>query len=288
MANNRFRGRRVKTIRDNFSALSSWFRWVPTASRSFLRFGLLVTVLGGLGYGTYTAVLKSPHFTIRHVKIETIPQLSQDEILKTVGLDRPVNIFKFNPDDARRRLKMHPWVSRVDVAQHLPDRVDIKLSERRPTGVVALGEFFLVDGEGTPFVRADLKQVDQFPVVTGLSRNDFLRNPDQFRIRVQNALSVVRRYKRYGLKAGFPSVGEVYIGTANRISLMAGRTRIGLGSSGFDEKLSRLERVFATLKRRKVGADYILFGDVPSRVVVKERLRNSKKTKTVTLNVSGA
>ena len=61
-----------------------------------------------------------------------------------------------------------------------------------------------------------------------------------------------------------------------------------ISESGFDEKLSRLERVFATLKRRKVGADYILFGDVPSRVVVKERLRKSKKTKTVTLNVSGA
>ena len=46
---------------------------------------------------------------------------------------------------------------------------------------------------------------------------------------------------------------------------------IDLGTAEFDTKLERLKKVFETLKNRKVSADYILFGDTPSRVVVRER-----------------
>ncbi|MEE2787955.1 MAG: FtsQ-type POTRA domain-containing protein [Myxococcota bacterium] len=287
MATNRFKGRRLKSMKSRLLEMMEHFDWMVHLGRVSARSALVLAAIFTLGFIVYTAVLDSPYFLVRHVSIQTIPQLSESDVLIQAGLDAKTNIFSVDAAQVERDLMQHPWVSRAEVVKRLPNRVDVILQERRPTGVVALKDFYLVDGEGVPFVKASLDQVQSFPVVTGLNWTEFARQPVQFKRQVRHALAVVRLYERIGVQAGFPAVGEVHIGDAQRISLMAGRTRIGLGTDDFETKLGRLEKVFATLKSRKVSADYILFGDTPSRVVVRERVKK-KSNKPITLNVSGA
>ena len=150
MGTNRFKGRRLKALRIRISEAFENFDWMIHFGRLSVRSGLALAALLTLGFVIYTAVLESPYFLIRHVSIQTIPQLTESEVLAQAGLDAHTNIFSFDADQVERDLMEHPWVSRAQVSKRLPDRVDVILSERRPTGVVALKDFYLVDGEGVP------------------------------------------------------------------------------------------------------------------------------------------
>ena len=83
-------------------------------------------------------------------------------------------------------------------------------------------------------------------------------------------------------------MGSVDIAQGGRINLMLGDTRVGLGASGFETKLDRLERIHTALTERKIGAEYILFGDDSSRVIVKEKMVVDGNGESLSLNTQRA
>ncbi len=287
MAGNRYRGRRSQVTTDVFARVFDGSVWLLANSRKAMRTILIVSMLGSLGYATWIAVQRSPYFLVRHVAIESIPHLSEQDTLARAGLDTRINIFQFDPGAAQRALLQHPWVARAEVKKVLPDRVSIRLSERRPEGILVLGKLYLVDGEGRPFVKVSKDLVGQYPMVTGLSRADFETTPDEAHRMVRNALAVVRMYERTDVASRWP-IGSVNLGVGGRVDMMLDQTRVGLGADGFEHKLEKLNRILSQLEGRKMGAEYILFGDDPSRVIVKESTRDTVRHGSLTLNDTGA
>ena len=287
MGINRYRLRRRKVMRQSpgrklDTMVSAWRVIGP-----ILRVSVIVAAVVGIGYGSWTAVLNSPYFLVRNVQVESIPHITEAEVLEMAGLERKTNIFSFDAVSAQVNLLSHPWVAQAFVEKSLPDRVSIKLTERVPVGVLVLKRFFFVDVEGRPFIEVNAKEAKAYPLVTGLTKEQFESDPEGARSQIRRALNLVSMYSVRSMSRMWP-LGSVAIGVGGRMNLMLGQTRVGLGTTHFKLKLDRLGQIYRALKRRRVGAEYILFGDDPSRVVGKESVLVGGEGTSFSLNATGA
>ena len=288
MGLNRYRLRRRKVARpaSTRSTLDT-FVSVWRVVGPVLRVSVIIAAVAGILYGSWTAVLRSPYFLVRNVDVQSIPHLSDADALKIVGLDKKTNIFSFDAARAQVNLLAHPWVAQAMVEKSLPDEVSIKVTERVPVGVLVMKRFFLVDIEGRPFVEVAPADAKAYPLVTGITEAEFEDDPKRARAQIRRALNVVSMYSVREMARAWP-VGSVAVGLGGRMNLMLGQTRVGLGSTHFKLKLERLSQIYQALKRRKMGAEYILFGDDPSRVVVKESVLVGGEGTSFSLNATGA
>ncbi len=229
-------------------------------------------VLGALSlvaFGGWSMVQRSSYFNIRTIEVGETPHLDRARIAALVGLEGPVNLFRFDARGAEEALAAHPWVATARVEKRMPDRVEIHLSERVPAAVVAIGALYIVDADGQPFIRATPAEAAGLPLVTGLSREGFEGQPAEARARVREALALGRQYERSPMAAARP-LSNVHVGDGGRLELMLGRTRVVVGQGDLRGKLERLERIYETLTQRGVDATYILLDDKGQRSIVKE------------------
>jgi len=286
MGRNRFKKQQRRYGRRFSVALGEFMVRLGFSLRPHFRTAVLLACVGVFGYVGWRAVLTSPYFTIRHIDAEPSAHLSRDAILGTIGLERPTNVFRFEPDAAREALLAHPWVAAVTVSETLPDRVQVEIQERRAAGIVVLDGLHLVDSEGQPFVRARPDDVGDLPVITvdaSVMGDDLVH----WQNRIREALSVARLYDRVSVRIG-RTLSNVHLASGGRLELMLGATRVTLGRARYEEKLSLLTRVFTRLAERKMDAEYILLGDDQKRVIVKEKAVARPLTNSLTMNTEGA
>jgi cell division protein FtsQ len=230
---------------------------------------LLLMGLALLAAAGWSMVQRSTYFNIRTIEVGETPHLDRALIATLVGLDGPVNLFRFDARGAEEALAAHPWVASARVEKRMPDRVEIHLSERVPAAVVAIGALYIVDADGQPFIRATPAEAVGLPLVTGLSRELFESEPSTARARVREALALGRQYLRSPMSAARP-LSNIHVGDGGRLELMLGRTRVVMGQGDLRAKLERLEQVYETLTLRGVDASYILMDEKGHRSIVKE------------------
>lgn len=263
MAGNRYRkGEGPSATR---AVLVILWRW----TRNLLLLGVLAGVIGGLGYAGWRAVLRSPYFALKDVRITPSAHLDRTAIVYRVGLDQPQNAFRFDPIAAEDALEAHPWVVDARVRVKLPDRIDVTVEERVATGVLVLEQLYLVDGTGQPFAQPKPAEVGALPLVTGLDRATYAADPEAAQERIQLALSVARQYRARPLAERRP-LSNVHLAAGSRVELQLGRTRVALGRRVTQKTMEALERVFAQLESRKMDAAYILLSEDRDRAIVKE------------------
>lgn len=231
---------------------------------------LFFAALCGLGYAARHAVLRSPYFLVRNVEVEPTPHLSRTRVVELLGLDRPTNVFSFDETAGTEALLAEPWVAAARVRKALPDRVMVQVQERTAAGAVVLDTLYLVDDTGRPFVRPLPRENAGLPLVTGVERETWDRDPETVAGNVRAALSLARRYGRLELSRLRP-LSDVRVAPGGRLELMVGTTRVALGQHDHPAKLKRLQEVFKTLEKRGMDAAYVLLSDDLKRAVVKER-----------------
>ncbi len=269
MAGNRFRGQRLAGIKRFFRTLADVCGLLWHGARPVVRFAIIVGFIAGFALAAWRAVHQSAYFIVRDIDVEATAHLDRAAIIETAGLGTAQNIFEFDADAAREALLTHPWVATARVTKVLPERIVIRLEERRASGAVVLDVPYLVDATGHPFAQATPGELQGLALVTGLTRHDFDLDPEGACERVQTALAVARRYALSPLAPQRP-LGSVHLAAAGRLELMLGRTRVALGQGQFRDKIRRLEDIFARLEQRRVDAGYILLSEDQQRAIVNE------------------
>lgn len=268
MARNRYQapGGAVRVLGAPARATGALWRWL----RPGLAPMLVVASLAGLGFAGWRAVIDSPYFTVRVVEVDATLHLPRERIVELLGLDRPTSIFRFDETSATEVLLQERWVATARVVRTLPDKVSVEIEERRPAGVVVIGELFLVDDDGHPFVKPGRGEAAGLPLVTGLSRAQWSADRDASAARVRAALALARSYQRLPLSTLRP-LSDVHIGAGGRMELMLGRTRVTMGRHDFEEKLVRLVEIDRSLRKRNMDASYVLLSDDLKRAIVMEK-----------------
>ncbi|HEY3354764.1 MAG TPA: FtsQ-type POTRA domain-containing protein [Polyangia bacterium] len=229
----------------------------------------LAATLGVGGWAGYRAILTSPRFLVRDVRISPTRHLAPAEVAALVDVERGRNILSVDLGRIERDLAAQPWVLRAAVRRELPGTIVADVVEREPALLVELAGLYLADAEGRIFKRAETSETEGLTVVTGLERDTYLRERARAEAQLREVLGLLATYAAV---PGRPAVGEVHVAdTGYILYTQAGATAIRLGRAELAAQLHRLDVVWRALGQRQALARTIYLDNRtrPDRVTLR-------------------
>lgn len=242
---NRYKSGRTKRKR----ILRDAFGWVFGLSLVLVAVPLLSAAFAH----SYYALLESNWPQIKEIEITNIKHLQRDDVLNSMGIPRGTNLFNVRAVQLADRLESLPWVRFAVVRIDLSGRIVVDITEREPLAVVHTSDFFLLDSEGKLFLPAQPAEYSDLLLVTGVADSDledgrYLR--DEPFGALKDLLQALERVRDW-----FPPrhISECHWQKTRGFTLYTtqGGIPIQLGLGDFNEKLARLNRIFAVLMDRQ-------------------------------------
>jgi len=141
---------------------------------------IVVTVIGvfagghvahaiGRAEAAIVAPFTEAGFAVRDVTISGEEHTAREAATSAIAVPKGESIFGVNPDAARARLLMLPWVADAEVRRHFPDTVSVHLIEKRPFALWRNGKALLaVERSGAIIVKVDEDNpLGRLPLLTG-------------------------------------------------------------------------------------------------------------------------
>jgi cell division protein FtsQ len=195
-------------------------------------------------------------------------------IIAESGLALGSNIFSADLDSARRAILSDPWIAEAVLSRRLPGTISVRVSERAPAALVAMGDVFLVGADGKPFKTLDVGDPVDLPLITGIRGETSEDERESAATAVRRGIDLAAEYAQSPLAKRAP-LEEVHVDEDGSFTLVVDRTpvELSLGLPPFRRKLDQAARVVAELDRRHARAKVILLDNSarPERVVVRLR-----------------
>lgn len=197
----------------------------------------------------------SPTFAVENIHVSGLKNASQADVLARCGIRKGDNIFDVDVDDVARALGEHPWIRDVEVRRRLPRSVFISVTEHVPAALADMGGLYYVDDEGKAFKRVSAGDRVDLPILRGISREVYSREPEESEELLREGIAVAALYTASGLETKMP-LSDIETDAIEGLTLRCGEgaTVVHLGRGSYQQKLRRLDRVFAELQERKVSA----------------------------------
>ncbi|MDX2089398.1 MAG: FtsQ-type POTRA domain-containing protein [Kofleriaceae bacterium] len=192
----------------------------------------------GVGTGVwfgYRFVTTSERFAITAIEVRGEHHLTEDQVRAAMPVQLGDNVFSTNLGDLAAALEATPWIADADVHRVLPHTLVVEIREHAPAAVVELGQLYLVDAAGHPFKRAQLDAGDgaDLPVITGISRESYERDPATTAATITEALAALAAWRTNPQR---PAIGEIHVDAHRTLTLRTydHAAAIELGTLGTD------------------------------------------------------
>ena len=210
---------------------------------------LVVLLVTAAGAAVYSWLGRSRLFTVRDIDMNRCAFVSRDEISGILS-GVPGNIWSLSSRDIGRRLRSHPWVRNVSVRKAFPDRLVVRIDERKPAAMINLDALYYVDEEGSIFKRLTAYDPKNFPIVTGFSRTELAARDAVTLQNLRKTLELLRSAESGVLRK---NVSEVHFDAQEGFTLVTRDTGLQLKIGMMDgrEAMKRIEEAMPRLE--KVG-----------------------------------
>ena len=230
---------------------AAWKSTVDGALRT-LAAVVVSAALGFVAWQTWRWATHSDTFAVREIRFSGLVHAREAELLQRSGLAPGENLFRVDLAAAARAMQAHPWVAGARLDRRLPDAILVTVSEHRPAALVQLGGLYVLDDQGRLFKRGAPEDGLDLPVVTGLSRQEWIDHKPELQLRLFAALHLLDTWQASGFATA--SLSEVRLDEGGGFTLFAhdgGQVQeIRLGASDISLKLTRLSQLRAALARR--------------------------------------
>jgi len=225
--------------------------------RFFTRAAVTVTVASALVFSVlsvrwlYRKVLTTPLLEVGTIVVEGNGRTPSERIISLSGIRKGTNIFSFSAAEAARSVERAPWIEEARVRRTLPDKVTIRVRERKPVALVRLSDLYVMDEKGVIFKRFEPSDGLDLPVVTGLTER-IIKNGDR---RIEDGLLTLLELLEEGRGLEAERVSEVHVDPDYGFTIYTvdKGVRVDLGFSELDKRLARLERIRAMRKDSLAG-----------------------------------
>ena len=100
-------------------------------------------------------VLTAPLFRLRSVEVKTPKsgpeRVSPAWVRQVLAPLQGKNLVQLSLADATARVQRNPWIASVEITKELPDRLRVKIAERKPVALLLAGkDLAFADAEGRP------------------------------------------------------------------------------------------------------------------------------------------
>lgn len=200
----------------------------------------------------YLYVSKSDYFTIKWINISGNERTDGNAIKETAGLDKNVNIWTFDADEAAAEISTLPWLAEVRVTKKWPDTVSIDVNEHRPRVLVNLGRLYYMNDKGEPFRELAPGENPSLPIVSGFSEDDLMSPGPRVRSALEEVFWLVDTLNARNDEFKLDNISEINYDMVRGLTLFtkSGGLEVKIGLGAYEEKFRRLGRVLAHLKMR--------------------------------------
>jgi len=226
-----------------------------SAAAALLRTSLAMLLSAGLSVGAWQAFRWSattPLFSLGEVRFSGLSHAAEADLLARSGLRLGENLMAVDLAAAARAMEGHPWVVSARLSRSLPRTVLVEVAEHRAVAQVQLGGLYLLDDEGRVFKRAGPEDAVDLPLLTGLSRDAWLRDRGSLQLRLYSALRLFEAWREEGFAGS--SLSEVRLEEDGGFTAFArepaGLQEVRLGANDLPLQLHRLAQLRAALARR--------------------------------------
>jgi cell division protein FtsQ len=250
----RHRNRRKPDARQRRAKLKLAFgRLARLVGKGVLLIALAAAAVAGSVF-TYRWALRSPQLALTHVSFRGLHQVADTELLQLTGLSLGDNIFRVDCSSLEQAVASHPWVRRAKVHRRIPHELLIQVDEFKAIAVVSLGQLYLLDAEGRPFKRIQPSDSVDLPRVTGISREQYLREPEVASARLQQATEMMADYRRFDPT---DPLAELRLEAGGMTVISQSGVEIHFGEGERAAKFARLRRIRSELSRKGLLAQSI-------------------------------
>ena len=240
--------------------------------------GLLVAGIFGGRIALNKFVWENPMYQLSDIRVSTDGLLTRLQVLEIMEIEEGRNIFSIDLAKARTALDALPQVERLEVRRILPDRIDIRISERQPVAWVAKAAdselglnsgAYLVDTRGYVMrMRKVMPEHLALPIITGVVMEDVAPGQKLPTSEALAALELIRASVedvRWQPRVVDVSKGYCLVVTDQR------RAKITFGFDNIEGQLSRLRQLIDFVEptqREFQSVNLMLERNVPVTFVV--------------------
>jgi|GEM_PF-2802892 len=204
---------------------------------------------------------------IDNLEVSGNKKVGSDEIWHFAGINTGAYIFDVDLNSAAEGIRKHPWVKDVRLMRRLPGTIRAVVTENQVAAILALDPPVFVDADGEPFKVADSQADEVYPLISGVSRNDY-DNTELGKRKVKVALMLVNEYKKHPVNTVAPLKGISFVPGGFELLVGGVPTRVVLGKTPFVEKFDRLAKLWKHIYRsgREAALIHLDNEDMPERV----------------------
>jgi len=235
----------------------------------------VLVLLGGLSIGLilgYQALIHSPYFMVRKVIVKGLDRVSQEEVLRRTGLDKPANLLALRLGRLSDSLEELPWIENVTITKKLSGAIIIEIKERRPVALISLGALYYLDENKRPFKKVEPQENPDLPIITGFTRADLVERERFFRRDLEEVFSLLAVLAERNDQFRLDNISEINFDSVRGLSLFTRRdnVQVKIGFGDYRTKFKRLGRVLAYLKANDQDRDLAYLNvECEPRVVVR-------------------
>jgi cell division protein FtsQ len=224
-------------------------------------FGLVALVCLGLALVVgYHQLLTCNLFCIKdnsHIEIEGAKRLSREVLLQQTKLGPGLSLLLVRPGQVERALMAHPWIAKAEVSRKWPGSIHLKIQERDPVALVQLGEELLyMDRQGMIFKPLSPGDPHNFPVITGLTADQFHHPAGQLPEVVAQTFALMEVLKNHAPPLNLENISEIHADLERGFTLYANGVGVALdlGFTDYSEKLQKFVQLWPVLVQKGLVA----------------------------------
>jgi cell division septal protein FtsQ len=231
---------------------------------------VLTTLVWTLGTETYEIFADATFFKLERIEVPRLQKLSRDEIVGLTGVKLGDSLLKLDLQHVAEQLEKNPWVEKLMVRRRFPGTLSIEITERVPVAVVNMGYLYYLDSKGEIFKPLTEGDRLDFPVLTGITEEDLLKDADGTKKMLTMALGLMDMLEK-GTEFRLSDVSEIHLDKGYGYTLFTtqGGVPVKLGNSDFQGKLTRFSRIYKELTAQIASLEYVDL-NYPDKIIVKK------------------
>ncbi|MBQ7098012.1 MAG: FtsQ-type POTRA domain-containing protein [Clostridia bacterium] len=234
------------------------------AKRRFIVFMFLLICAGII-----ITALKAPFFNISQIVCSSETNLTEEQILKTAGINTGQNIFSTGVRKAEEKLTENPEIAEAAVRRVFPNKIKIEIKEAVPVAYVVFdSEYLMIDGGGKIIKLAEsaederlknLIHVEGIEVVSATAGKGIASGED---IRAKELYKCLDIMQNLGMREkvnyiDIADLSDIKIDYENRIYMLLGsydklEYKLKFVKKVIDEKLSEQEKAKFDFRSEKL------------------------------------
>ena len=209
-----------------------------------------------------------PGLNLEEIELRGTSPEKADYLIKKVNLKKGRNIFEINLDEISHQLSQELLIRKVIILRHLPNKIVIKVEERRPFIITKWDkQIFGIDRDGV--ILPEPSDFSSFPEVKGIfKKRPFLaeridRIDVEIIIKIQNLFSETLPHFQ---------ISYLDLSQKRKIILFSNKNYYYLSAENLANNLSLLPTLLADLAQKGIEYEYIdlRFKDLYVKPVEKE------------------